>query len=163
MFRANCLFLGQIVTFRANCLRPPSKMPSRTLMGKVIFHSLIVGTFQVDFARSWQKKLTWYIQNLCRFWECCCSKDHIKKSATRRLTLKRLFIVCLHHASCPFALYGQNEQGQEKPYDWHKKLGGYSKNWRALLRNADLLYLRACIESHDFECLTTITYYLILE
>jgi len=56
MFRANCLFLGQIVTFRANCLRPPSKMPSRTLMGKVLFHSLIVGTFQVDFARSWQKK-----------------------------------------------------------------------------------------------------------
>ena len=31
-FRTNCLFLGQIVSFRANFFRPPSKMPSRTPM-----------------------------------------------------------------------------------------------------------------------------------
>jgi len=50
--------------------------------------------------------------------------------------LKRLFIVCLHHASCPFALYGQNEQGmtgtknlaqKKNTKNWHKKLA--QKNW----------------------------------
>jgi len=31
-FRASCLFLGQIVIFRANFIRHPNKMPSRTPM-----------------------------------------------------------------------------------------------------------------------------------
>jgi len=56
--------------------------------------------------------LTSYIQNLCRFWECC-SKDHIEKSAIGSLTLKRSFVVCLHHASSSFALYRRNRTEQD--------------------------------------------------
>jgi len=53
-----------------------------------------------------------YMQNLCRFWECC-SKDHIKKSAIGRQTLTLSFVVCLHHSSSSFTIYGRNrpEQG----------------------------------------------------
>jgi len=32
---ANCLFLGQIVIFRAYIFCPPSKMPSRTPMSSI--------------------------------------------------------------------------------------------------------------------------------
>ena len=38
--------------------------------------------------------LTSYIQNLWRFWEWCL-QNHIKKSAIRKLTLKRPFVVML--------------------------------------------------------------------
>ena len=88
--------------------------------GKIDFHKVLVETLQVYFVRSWQASLTWCIQqNLCRFWECY-STDLFKKSATRRVTLKRSFFIWLHHASSSFAMYGQNrpEQGWKKRYDF---------------------------------------------
>jgi len=40
-FRANCLFLGQIVIFRATFFRPPSTTPSRTPMMISLTHSCL--------------------------------------------------------------------------------------------------------------------------
>jgi len=66
---------------------------------------------QVYFVRSWQLPSNLIYTKLMQILRMLLDRP-FKKSATRKVTLKRSFFVWLHHVSRTFATYGQNRPEQ---------------------------------------------------
>jgi len=87
---------------------------------KLALTSFLLEHFRCTLPPPGKYSLTWYIQSLCRFREWY-SIDHMDK-----LSFKRSFIVCLHHASSRFALCGQHRPEHGKMDD---RMALYREQW----------------------------------